>query len=145
MLRVDLRPSRQLALALIAAHAGAAVTTLPLDVPAAAKIGLVLLIAASLGRALYRHAWLKSRGSVTAIELRDHDRATVETRCGDRLEVRVLGTTYVSAMLCVMNMRAARRPFACHAVIVRDNVDAEAFRKLRVRLRWGYGSDGLTV
>ena len=145
MLRVDLKPSRVLAVALIAAHAGAAVTLLPLELPTAAKAGLALLIATSLGRALYRHVWLRSRGSVTAIELGEHDHATVETRCGGRYQARVLGTTYVSPLLCVVNLRLARRLFAWHAVIVPDNVDAEAFRRLRVRLRWAYRGDGLTA
>ena len=144
MLRVDLKPSRVLTLALIAAHAGAAAALFPLELPAAAKAGLAVLIAVSLVRALYRHAWLRNGESVVAIQLAEHGDATVETRCGERHAAQVLDTTYVSARLCVVNLRLAQRFFARHALIVPDNVDAEAFRRLRVWLRWAYRRDGLT-
>jgi toxin CptA len=142
MLRVILKPSRRLAAVLIAAHTAAAFTLVPLALPAWAKAGLALLVAASLGYALYRHAWLRGAGSVTAIEILEHDRVAVETRSGVRHEARVLGTTYVSPGLCVVNLRVEGRLCARHAVILSDRVDAETFRRLRVWLRWGYRQEG---
>src|SRR5687767_754455 len=105
MLRVILKPSRRLAAVLVGAHGAAAVTLLPLDLPAWAKAVSALFIAVSLVHALRRHAWLRSAASVTAVELHEQDGAALETRGGTRHEARVLGTTYVTPKLCVMNLR----------------------------------------
>lgn len=138
MVRVVLKRSRCLAAVLIAVHGAAAATLVPLAIPGWAQAALALLIAASLWRALRRHAWLTSRASVTSIELREPGWAMVETGPRGREEARILGTTYISALLCVVNLRVAGRAFARHAVLVPDNVDADSFRRLRVALRWGY-------
>ena len=53
-------------------------------------------------------------------------------------QARVLGTSYVSPRLSVINLRLDGRMFARHMLIVSDNADAECFRRLRVLLRWGY-------
>ena len=142
MLRVILKPSRLLAAALVAAHTAAAATLIPLALPVWAKASIVLLIATSLAHGLWRHAWLRGDASVIAIELMEDDRAAFETGDGVRHEAGVLGTTYVTSKLCVVNLRVAGCLFARHAVVVADNLDAESFRQLRVRLRWGYRRDG---
>jgi toxin CptA len=136
MLRVTLKPSRFLAAVLVAAHAAAAVTLLPLALPAWVKLLIALCIAGSLCHALWRHAWLRSAVSVTAIELHEGGAAGVEMRDGGCREARVLRTTYVSAALCVVNLQIPGAVFARHAIVVSDNVDAESFRRLRVWLRW---------
>lgn len=141
MLRVILKPSAYLATALAAVHVAAAATLLPLDLPAWAKLALAITIAASLANALWRHAFLKARYALTGIELGEADRASVETRDGRWHDARVLPTTYVSPLLSVLNVRLEDRMFTRHMLIVADNVDADDFRRLRVRLRWGYRTD----
>jgi toxin CptA len=138
MLRLTLKPSRLLAIALTVVHICAAATLVPLDLPAWAKAGLALAVAASLAQAVLRHALLKGRGCLIAIELREDDRAAVQTRDGTWHDTRVLGTTYVSPLLSVINLRLDGRRFARHMLVVPDNADAEYFRQLRVWLRWGY-------
>jgi toxin CptA len=138
MLRVTLKPSRSLAAVLIVAHVAAGATLWPLDVPAWGKLSLAALMAMSLAFTVRRHALLASAASVRSIEIHEEDRAAVHTRAGGWQEARVLGTTYVSPLLTVLNFRVAGRVFAQHAVIVPDNVDGDAFRRLRVLLRWAY-------
>lgn len=138
MLRVTLKRSRQLAAALTAAHAGAAITLVPLDVPIWGKLALTLLITASLGYTLRRHALLRSSDALMALELREGDSAAIKTGAEDWREARILGTTYVSPSLTVVNVRVPGLWRARHIVIVSDNADAESFRRLRVRLRWSY-------
>ena len=140
MVRMIIQPSRQLAAVLIAAHAAAGATLVPIDLPLWGKSVIALAVLASLAHALWRHAWLGSAASITAIELLDGDRAAFETRAGTRSDARVLGTTYVTPRLCVLNLRPAGRRRARHALIVGDNVDPESFRRLRVNLKWGLES-----
>ena len=55
---------------------------------------------------------------------------------GESVRATVLGTSYVSASLTVLNLKLAGRRVVEHILIVPDNVDPEAFRELRVLLRW---------
>ncbi len=60
---------------------------------------------------------------------------------GKQLEVTVLGNTVVTPYLTVLNCRHnqltfAQRLFSQHIIIFSDAVDAEAYRRLRVYLRW---------
>jgi toxin CptA len=137
MLRLALGPSRSIAIALTLAHIAASATLLPLDLPIWARVTLALPIAASLAHTLLRYALLQGSGCLVTIELRENDRVAAQTRGGAWHEGRVLGTTYVSPHLCVINLKLNGRRFARHALIVPDNADAEDFRRLRVWLRWG--------
>jgi len=138
MLRITLKPSLYLALALTGAHSAAALVLLPLAVPTWAKPVLLALIAASLARALLRHACLRTPGALVVIELGENDSANVRNRDGEWQQARILPTTYVSPVLSVINVRVPPRTRARHMVIAADSLDAEAFRRLRVWLRWKY-------
>ena len=138
MLRVQLKPSAILATVFTAAHLAAVVCLVPLDLPLWSKLLITLPIAASLVHALCHTALLRSRTSPIALELRGADTAAVQIRDGQWHQARVLGTSYVSPRLSVINLRLDGRMFARHMLIVSDNADAECFRRLRVLLRWGY-------
>jgi toxin CptA len=138
MLRVQFKPSRYIAAVLTAAHAVAAATMLPLDLPIAGKLALVVLVVASLAHAILQHALLWSRRALTALELRDKGEVAVQTRDGEWHDARILGTSYVSPTLSAINLRVADARLARHILIVPDNCDPEQFRRLRVYLRWGY-------
>lgn len=137
MLRVALTPSPYLAIFFIALHLAAAVILAPLDLALWIKLALAMAIAASLAHVLWRHAFLKSRSALISVELREADRAAVQTREGTWQDARILSTSYVSPLLTVLNLRLRGETLPRHIVIVPDNVDFEDFRKLRVLLRWG--------
>lgn len=60
----------------------------------------------------------------------------LDRREGENVRATVLGTSYVSASLTVLNLRIIGRRLVEHVLVVPDNVDPEAFRQLRVLLRW---------
>jgi toxin CptA len=95
-------------------------------------------ISLSLAHSLLRHGFLRTGAALLAIELREYDSASVETPDGQWQEARVLPTTYVSALLTVINVRVPPGVFARHMVIAPDSTDPESFRRLRVWLRWKY-------
>lgn len=138
MVRVTLKPSRQLAIALTGAHLGAAATLFPLDIFLWTKLGFAMVVAISLAATIRRHALLASRTAVVAVELHELDRAVLQTRNGLWHDARLLETTYVSPFLSVLNLRITGRLVPRHMLIVKDNVDPEDFRRLRAWLRWGY-------
>ncbi len=89
-------------------------------------------------RAILLHARLRHPLSVTAVEWgRDADgRVSCRTACGDTFRARVLSSTFVSAALTIVNVRAAGRWLGTGIVILPDRVDGEAYRQFRVWLRY---------
>jgi toxin CptA len=142
MLRLHLKPSLYLAATLVAAHVGSALVLIPLGMPLWAKLTIAASIGASLAHTLWSRALLKSRASLVAVELRDIDGIAVQSRSGEWHEARLLGTSYVTPLLTVLNLKLEDRLFARHVVIVSDAAAAEDFRRLRVLLRWRYGKAG---
>ena len=135
-LRIALKRSRRLAGVIAGAHIAAALLLLPLHVPLWATSIAGALIALSLAVSLYQHALLLSSRSIVKVELRDDAGAAVLTRDGAWHEVRVLGTTCVTPMLTVLNLRECGRFLARHVVLLPDSACAEDLRALRVTLRW---------
>ena len=137
MLKISIKPSRRLALVLCAAHAAAASAVLIVDFPIWLKIVLVLIIGASSGAYLYGTALRRSSGAVVGLEISDDGALSFQTRCGEWREGRLLGSSFVSPYLTILNIGTEGKFFARHVVIMPDCVNAEDFRRLRVRLRWG--------
>ena len=138
MVHAALRPSRYLGAVLTCVHICASAILLPLELGAEAKLILAVAIAVSLAHSVWRYALLKSRGAVVSIALSDRASGSVQLKDGSWRSARILGTTYVSPLLTVVNVRMAGHRTARHVVIVPDNIDPEDFRKLRVILKWAY-------
>ena len=139
MLRVVLKPSRYLLCAFTTAHTTAAVLVLPLQLPASLKATIWLLIAASLVHSLLRHALLRTPNAVIAARIHNSQEATLTLRIGAQYPAQILGTTYVSPFLTVLNARAAGERFPRHMLLTSDNMDPDDYRRLRVILRWSRG------
>ena len=136
MVRTRLKPSSSLAAVIVAVHAAAGVTVFPLDVAAGSKAALIAAVLASLAHALRRYALLRSPRSILALEVHDREKAAILTREGDWRDARILCTSCVTPSLTVLDLAVEGTRFAKHVLLVRDNVDPEDFRKIRVVLRW---------
>jgi toxin CptA len=133
-LRVWLRPSRTLAAAIALAHLAAlatAVAALPGAAAAVVAAGVALSAIGHLREALHR-----APQAVTGLELSADGRVAVADPSGDWLTARVRSVAVPVPWLAVVTLRDAlgqRRA----AVVLPDALDREAFRRLRVWLRWG--------
>lgn len=136
MAQVDFRPSRQLALALAAAHLGAAAAVASVDLPLAVTALLLLAVAASLAWSIYGSALLRTAHSIVAVDLGEGRALAYRTRLGDWHKAVLSGSTFVAPWLTILVLRAPDSRLARYAVIVPDRVSAEDFRRLRVFLRW---------
>jgi toxin CptA len=137
MLRLELKPSRYLAAVFGVAHAAAASVLLPMELCWCIKVIAFAGIAGSLAHTLECHARLRSRRAIFALDV-DQNGALVHTRDGKCDRASILGTSYISPALTVLNLRLENRTLRRHVIIVPDNVHAEVFRRLRVWLRWRY-------
>lgn len=141
MLRLELTPSRFFFAVATCAHVAALAAVVPLEIPWVVKAGLAALILVSLTVTLRRHVFLAAPGSVVRLEVRDSSAVTVHTRRGSRYEAQILGSTYVSPRLTVLNLKRLTGRGVLHVVLLSDGVDPETHRRLRVLLRWGARND----
>jgi len=136
MVHASVRSSRIIASVLLIVHTGAAAILIPLDLPLWWKTAVGAAIAASLLHSICQHALRRTRRGVVAIEVRDQCAAAIAGRDGSWRDARILGSTWVSPWLTVLNLKVHGERFATHVVLVADSIDREDFRKLRVLLRW---------
>jgi len=138
---IKLQPSRKLAILLSMAHCTAAGVFWPLPLPAAVKILVTLLLASSLYFYLRRYAWLNSPHAIVSLRLSEKSYCRARMLSNNYSDYRIDGDTFVAPYMTVLclkvNQAAGRRTI----VILPDAIDAEAFRQLRVWLRWKWGDD----
>lgn len=121
-----------------AAHAAAACLLLAGDIPVSLKTAGTLALVASLAFYVWRIALLRSPQSIVAIEIGDSDRREIafQTRNGLWHACSLLGTSFVSPGLTILNLSPQGARLMRSVVIVPDNVQFEDFRQLRIWLRW---------
>jgi hypothetical protein len=136
-LRISLRPSRRFLAVLAAGHLAAMFAVFALDLPLWAKTGVSAVIIASAGYQISRVALLRADTSIVALELDRDGSAAFAIRGGGWQEATLLGTSFVSPVLIVLNLRVNQSRAIRHIVLMEDSADTEALRELRVLLRWG--------
>jgi|ERR1043166_239342 toxin CptA len=133
---VDLKPSASLAGLLIAAHLAAAACLVPLALAWELKVCGVAMLGASLAFHLLRDAGLRLSNSIVVFETHGDADCAITLRSGEWLHCDLLGTTFVTPWLTVINLRPQLRRWPRHVVILPDAAAVQDFRRLRVWLRW---------
>ena len=134
-LRLRLRRSRPLLLALAAGHLGAAATLL-VALPAAASAAGLLLLGISAAHSIRLHALRLGRRAVHALELEGERTCRLQRANGTIEAFEVQFSSYVSSWLVVLHLHAPGRRRLQYVVLPGDSVPAESMRRLRARLRW---------
>ncbi len=135
-MKITLRPSRILTAILVLAHAAAIAMVVLAGLPLWAQSILAAALVVNLVFDVRQTAWLRAPGAVIGFEIAADDRFSIQIRCGEWLECEVLGSTYVTYFLTILNLKAIDSGKHQRAVILPDSLDAEDFRKMRVWLRW---------
>lgn len=136
-LHVVLRPSRLLALSLGGACVSAAVLISLLPLPLWAQGLCLLVVICATAYHFSRHVWLRLPQSITALEVGGKGEFRCFTRASAWCDAVVLGSSFVTPQLTVLNLRLPHRRLAQHVVLLPDALESDAFRRLRVWLRWG--------
>jgi hypothetical protein len=132
-LRVTLRPSRSLASAIVVAH-GIAIAAAFVGLPASAAV----IVAAGLGLSVAHHLRLalhRSSLAVAGLEFMAHGGIAVAGPAGDWSPATLRSAAAPVPWLVALTMRDAlgRKRVVC---VLPDAADADALRRLRVRLAW---------
>ena len=130
-LRLELRPSRPLAAAIVFAHAAAAVAAY-MAIPGAmtailSALLLVLGIATAWSRAL-----LAASTSIRVIEV-GTERPAIELTSGERFVAEVASRRYVTRYLVALPLRSPSRRTL---LVTADMLDPQEFRRLRIWALW---------
>ena len=130
-LRLELKPSRPLAAAIVAAHGAAGVAAyIAMPGALAAFLGTLLLVlglATAWGRAL-----LAASSSIKAVEIGGAQPA-IELASGERLAAELAPRRYVTRYLVALPLVA---PFRRTLLVTADMLDPEEFRRLRIWALW---------
>ena len=145
--RVSVSPSVRLATAVCVVHFAAAVLLWLLPLPVQGKSVITLVIAVSLVFFLARDAVLHAKNAIIALEFGEDDTVSYQTRSGEWVDCELLGSSYVSPRLTIVNLQPHGRRWVRRVILVPDNVDARDFRRLRMWLRWkrGDGPDSAQI
>ena len=125
----------------------------PLTLPVSVRLAGSVILLASLILYLRHHVMLRSSRSVLGFELSDDMTCLLQTKEGN-ITCTILGSTFVAFYLTILELKPVEsrvdnprtgvagwwrehRKHSPHSVVILpDTIDAEAFRQLRVLLRW---------
>ena len=130
-----IKPSVRFATILLLSHVIAASVVYMTAMPWTARLAATLLIVLSLSYYLARDAFLIFSGSWREISL-DHGSVSVVARNGSKLIGRIAGKTIVSPYFVLLRIRPEGRYRPVSRIIFPDAMDGDAFRELRVRLKF---------
>ena len=129
-----LRPSPRVSAALAAIHAGAMACVMASALPWAAKAVLAPLVAAWAWRSVALHGTRRAAPSIATIAWDRQGRWRLLRRDGRVLDARLAGGGFCHPLLLVLPLHAGRRR-RVWLLVTPDMTDADALRRLRVRLR----------
>jgi len=132
-LRIDLKPSRALAAAIVGVHSAAGVCAGALLEDAAGVCLGVLIVGLGLAAAWDR-ALLLGRRSLRALRAEGKGRLTLELANGALVPLRVGTRRYVSRLVVVLPAAASMRRTI---IVTGDMLDPDSFRALRLWALWG--------
>lgn len=133
--RFVIKPSKYLFLLLLALHTLALCSVWFTDLTVLLRLGLSLLVLLSLLYHLNRHVLLLGKRSWRVFSL-DKLRVDVITRGGEELAGSILDQTVVTPYMVLLRVKLEGRRMPVYQVICCDALQADAFRELRVRLRF---------
>lgn len=137
VLNIQIKASRQLAMALAVAHAVAAIMLFLMPLALGLRLGVLLALALSLRHALRLHAWRTLPDACVALSVQRDGAARLHLRSGEALTGRVLGSTrVVGTLLTVIHLRRDDNGATIFVVLLPDSAEANDLRALRVWLRF---------
>lgn len=133
-LRIERRPSRILAWAVVAVHASAVAVLVPLDLPGWLKLLVTVAVMFQAVITWRRHVSVSAAGAVREILWKADSEWELSYVDGSVRTARLRRAGYVKPALVVLRFIGGdgRR---CAVLLPADGVDAEPLRRLRVGLR----------
>ena len=133
--RIAVTSSVALSIVLTVLHIVAAGLLWLLPLPLPGKLALTIVVVVSFIYHMARDALLHSPHSIVGLDVRD-GAVSLQMRNGEWLDGELLGSSYVSERITIVNFRPRGRRIARRLILLPDNVDPAEFRRLRTWMRW---------
>ena len=133
-----LQPSRMLTVLLLSVSLAACLILLCMPVALWLKALAILLVSLATIWHVAKNALLLLSNSIIKLELTTKAEFFVTQRDGQKIKAEVLTTSFVAWYLVMLNLKLPDSRLVRHVVLMPDMLDGEAFRQLRVWLRWGH-------
>ncbi len=136
---VAVGPSSRLTTAIAGGHATAAAAVMVAQAPPGVAVALCAAIAASAVLHLARLARVALPQSIVGLEVAGNGRVQARRRDGQVRGAWLLPSTVVGNRLTLVRLRLDGQRLPCNCLLLSDNCEPEAFRRLRVGLVWQAG------
>lgn len=140
-IQVDFKPSVTFTGVIISATLAACMTLILMPLVWQVKLPMVLVIMTISVYTILHHGLLCMPGSIISVQVNIKNELYVIRKDGRKFKVIVAANTTVTPYLVVMNFNEVnaalyQRIFNQALIVLFDSTDSEAFRQLRVWLRW---------
>lgn len=141
-IQLNLKPSYWLAALLAVSGLGACIIVLCMPMPVSLKFFICVPVIFATIYFIAQDALIFLPWSFAGLALDAKGELLVTRKDGLDSLVNVLPSSFVAAYLTVLNLKIVTSPWRRNILITPDRVDADAFRQLRVWLRWGNSERG---
>ena len=136
-LRLEIKPSRILCSLLLILHLFALAIIFILDFEFLINILVAILIAVSAYISIFQTAFRKSSSAIIKLVWDSNNEWILENNRGEQLNAELLRDSYVSSVMTVLNFKCKNHFRHKSIILLKDNINENDFRKLRVRLKVG--------
>jgi len=133
-LQLEIRPSRILLVVLLLLHLSAIVILITLPMPAILMFVLSIVLILIGAHLMSLHALRSSEKAVTKIIWDANDEWLLSGSARQNVKVDLLGDSYVHPKLTILRFKEPDKMWSNSVVLLKDNIDENDFRRLRVRL-----------
>lgn len=131
---VVFKPSRLLAIVLLAAHIASTILILILPLPPWSKFLALPIIVASAWHNVRTYALLATLTAVRGVRILSNGNLEIDR--GKWQSATLIGEQFIHPQLTIIRCRTETSRRSIAIVILPDMLDVETFRTLRVRLKW---------
>jgi len=136
-IKLNLKPSYWLAALLAVCSLGACIIALCMPMTVSLKIFICVPVVLAATYFIAQDTLILLPWSFTDLALNTKGELLVTRKDGLVSAAKVLPSSFVAAYLTVLNLKTGASRWRRNLLLTPDIVDAEAFRRLRVWLRWG--------
>ena len=140
-IHVDFKPSRIFIGLIISASLASGLTLISMPLIWQIKLPIMLVIIIASVYTILHHGLLRMPGAIISLRVDINSELYVLSKDGKELKVGVTANTTVTPYLVVLNFQTSnvvwyQRLYNHTLIVLPDSTESEAFRQLRVWLRW---------
>ena len=136
-LRLEIKPSKILFFLLLILHFLALLIIYTLNFDLLITVLIVIPVFISAYFSIFKITLQKSKNSIIKLVWDGNNEWILENKIGEKINAELLKDTYISSMMTILIFKCEGQFVTKNIVLLKDNIDENDFRRLRVRLKVG--------